>query len=114
MAKRNYVVKNPYHYDWITMNGGEPDQKRYCGEAIQLYLDLRGMSRKQLAELVAPYAEMFNTRFTVYDVNGYIDRHTSPKIDKLTALSKATGFPVEFWCGYKDAVIKRYANRWAA
>ena len=105
------MVEHPYEYNYVTMTEGLMNQKRIAGESIRLYRELRGLSRKELADLVAPYAEMYHTKFTARDVWGYEERRVSPKIDKLTALCKATGFSAEFFCGYKDAVIKRYLNR---
>lgn len=107
MAK---YVQNPYPFHAVTMHVGLLDQKRTAGDAIRLYRELRGLSRKELVDIVAPYAKMYDTKFTYSDVYGYEELRISPKADKMTALSKATGFPVEFFCGYKDAVIKRYLN----
>ena len=111
MAK---YVQHPYESNHITMNEGLPEQKRTAGDAIRLYRELRGISRKELADLVSSYSEMFHTKFTYQDIYGYEELRITPKMDKMTALCKATGFPLAFFCGYKDAVIKRYVNGRAA
>ena len=104
MKKRTIrKVKHPYAYRNITMTEGLHPQMARCGEVIKAYRAAKGLSRQQLSELVEHYSLDYGVRFTYQDIYGYEERLVSPKIEKLTALSRATGIDINYFTGYADA-----------
>lgn len=98
---RYYYVKNPYRYDFMNENGMRGKQKRIFGEALLAYRRQMGYSRQTLSEIVQKESLKYGVKFTYWDIYGYEKRRISPKIDKLTALCRATQMPLSYFTGHR-------------
>lgn len=95
------MMKYPYHYDWINMdNGTGLNKRRVTGERIRMFRKKYNLSRRAFAELCNAFAVKYGTRVTQNDIAGYENYKCQPKIDKLTAISVATGMPRTWYCGF--------------
>ena len=105
MVWQSKMVKNPYGHKWMSMTYGIGQQQQITGEAIKAYRLHHGLSRLQFAEMVNAYAERYGSRLTYADVYGYETYRITPKIDKLTAICRATGMSYAYFTGYNTSEL---------
>lgn len=105
MVWQSKMVKNPYPQHWLKMNFGVGQQLQITAEAIKAYRLHHHLTRLQFAEMVNAYAERYGSRLTYADVYGYETYRITPKIDKLTAMCRATGLSYAYFAGYNPSEL---------
>ncbi len=101
------MVMNPYPHNGQDMNFGLGKHNQITGEAIKAYRLHHGLSRLQFAEMVNAYAERYGSRLTYADVYGYETYRITPKIDKLTAICRATGMSYAYFTGHTSRELAK-------
>lgn len=96
-------VGRPYPYNFCKMkNINIGKRKRPFAEMLREHMTKYGLSVLDLAKIANEYSSVFGTRVTCSDLNHYLTKNVSPKIDKLYALSMVMGVPLEQLCGYSE------------
>ena len=106
------MTKWPQVFNFVRFN--QPrigEQVETCGARCVRFRKEYNMSREDMAKLCNLYTTKFDlkandkrraqqTRSTANDFEHYENHNVSPKIDKMTAISKATGMPIAYIAGY--------------
>lgn len=96
-----------YKYHFITMVRNTFDVPQMSiGDRINSFCEKYNMSHAEFARLANEYAKKYNVKVTDRDIHNYTAHRCCPKIDKLTAISKAMGVPVAYFVGYGNNECK--------
>ncbi len=94
-----YKVKHPYAYACFNVSNGQ-NRNDTIKARIQKYLDKNRLTHEQFAVIANKLAERYGFKVTKYDINNYLYKGISPKIDKLIAISNTMGMPMSSVAGY--------------
>lgn len=89
-----------YKYHFINMNNEKLPRTMTTGKRIKFFRIKYSLTQEEFAEMCNVYANRYNTKVTQMDISGYENGKCCPKIDKLTAISKAMGVSIDYFCGY--------------
>lgn len=99
--KENTRVKNQYGYHFIHMSYKHIGKRKDSfAERLAFYMNKYNLSAKQFAEISHELAGKNGFRVTKQDIEAYLYRGVSPKIDKLYAISQVMGVTLDYFCGY--------------
>lgn len=106
------MVKYPQMFNFIRMNKPKiGQQKETFGARLVRYREKYHLSRERFCEICNEYASDFDvpgfegrraqrTRITIRDLSNYEDFNVCPKIDKMTVISEAMGYSLDYFAGY--------------
>lgn len=95
------LVKNPYQYRFNKIvHPHIGNQKDTFGERLAFFMNKYGLSVKNFVEMTKPFADKKKIRITDGDLENYLYRGVSPKIDKLYVICEVMGVSLDYFCGY--------------
>ena len=97
------VVHYRYRYRYIPLLDEDPNenqQETFASRMLKYRLK-EGISRVKWCEMINESSEIYGIRWTVDDIEHYECLNQSPKVDKVTAASKAMSVHQRNLCGFK-------------
>lgn len=97
-----------YKSTWQKIENNYSRRNNTLGQRLEYWCQYTGVNKRQLAEFCKVYGAQYGVLFTPSLIYRYAKDVCTPKMDKLTVLSKVTGMPVTWLLGYGSAKILNY------